>query len=359
MKRNNGLDILKIVATILIVFHHYQQITGAIFESINFYNGKFYFGYMVELFFVISGYVMFPYIKKIYDGSINFKTFIAKRFLRLFPLVAAGAVGYEVLLYIYTCILHKNWFDINPTLWGMIIDCLMVQAGGSFINPCVNNPTWYISVLIICYICFFTLTRKAKKCKINPYYLYIGMIFVGMAVNSYGFDLPFFNASTCRGYYAFFWGLILRKIMPTIKGYALKHEKIILILEIIIIIGIPIMIERESIWIQSGMNYIITFVYYTVLIIVFDSNKINKLFKGNIIRTLSAISFDVYIWHNPGFIFLYIVFNIFNIDIMKLYSFKAMFIYTIVCFVVGAISYYGFEKPIKNKIDSGMRGDRI
>lgn len=38
-KRNYALDFFKIVATILIVFHHYQQVLNIEFESINFYGG--------------------------------------------------------------------------------------------------------------------------------------------------------------------------------------------------------------------------------------------------------------------------------------------------------------------------------
>ena len=58
IERNDGLDIIKVIATIIIVFHHYQQVTGVIFDGINFYGGKFPFGYVVELFFIISGYVI-------------------------------------------------------------------------------------------------------------------------------------------------------------------------------------------------------------------------------------------------------------------------------------------------------------
>ena len=32
-QRIGGLDVLKVIATILIVFHHYQQITGAFWEG--------------------------------------------------------------------------------------------------------------------------------------------------------------------------------------------------------------------------------------------------------------------------------------------------------------------------------------
>ena len=79
-KRIFILDILKIVATILIVFHHYQQILNVEFNKINFFGGKFYFGHLVELFFLISGFLMFNYIEKIKQG-LSFEEFFINSLL--------------------------------------------------------------------------------------------------------------------------------------------------------------------------------------------------------------------------------------------------------------------------------------
>lgn len=58
MKKNlQGIDILKIIAATLIVMHHYQQVFKLEFSGINFYGGAFNFGYFVELFFMISGFL--------------------------------------------------------------------------------------------------------------------------------------------------------------------------------------------------------------------------------------------------------------------------------------------------------------
>lgn len=84
-QRDYSLDFIKIVATVFIIFHHYQQVTGAWFENrINFNNGRFYFGYIVELFFILSGYFMYSYIRKIQQGRITFPEFYFKRLSRLF-----------------------------------------------------------------------------------------------------------------------------------------------------------------------------------------------------------------------------------------------------------------------------------
>lgn len=52
-----GIDILKFLFAILIVLHHYQQITGIRFTKANFYGGTIYLGYIVEFFFIISGFL--------------------------------------------------------------------------------------------------------------------------------------------------------------------------------------------------------------------------------------------------------------------------------------------------------------
>ena len=159
-QRDYSIDFIKIVATVLIVFHHYQQITGAYFDDgINFFNGTFYYGYIVELFFVISGYFMFSYISRIEDG-LSFPIFYFNRFIRLFPIMAMGAVAYEVFLVIYQHTYQSSWFDNMPTFWGTIIASLGIQSGWGLPNLCVNNPTWYISVLMLCYILFYSIHIK-------------------------------------------------------------------------------------------------------------------------------------------------------------------------------------------------------
>ena len=52
-----GFDYAKIIAASFLVFHHYQQVFDCQFPGINFYGGKIGFGLLVELFFIISGFL--------------------------------------------------------------------------------------------------------------------------------------------------------------------------------------------------------------------------------------------------------------------------------------------------------------
>ena len=347
-KRNYGLDIIKIFATILIVFHHYQQITGAVFNRINFYNGRFPFGYIVELFFVISGYVIAPYIDKVLKDNLSMKEFLKKRFARLFPLVIISAIVYEVLIYIY--ILGQSWFGIQPTLWGTVIDSLMIQCGWGFANPMVNNPTWYLSVLMLCYSLFYFAIRLADKFKFQVNYIFILLIFVGASIDTYKINLPLINQDSCRGLYSFFWGVILYSIMKLIQKKIDKHKVSVVIMLAMIIIGIPLLSHYENILVEESINYILTFIYYTTLIVLVEMPMLKRLFDHKFIGTLSKISFDVYIWHNPLFLVLYIIIAYNNWSTSFLFSYKSMFIYTIVAFGIGVLSYYMIEMPIRKKI---------
>lgn len=348
VKRDYSLDFIKIIATVLIIFHHYQQLVGVYFENkINFYNGKFYFGYIVELFFVLSGFFMYSYIDKIKIG-VSFKKFYLKRLCRLFPLLTVGAISYEILLVIYQRIYQDSWFGIAPTFWGTVISALGIQDGWALPNPCVNNPTWYISVLMLCYVIFYFLVYIAKRLDLKVQYLFVFMIFLGMGINTYGINLPFLNSSSCRGYYAFFFGVLLAEFLN-------KHDigKVDTLISVIMIIVITLLIIFQYDFMASGINYIMTFIYYPALIILCKSKTVSRVLNRKIIGKLGQISFDVFIWHNPFYLVLYICIRVFNWN-CNLNSYVTMMCYAVVCYIVGTISYFVIERPVAKLIDKQM-----
>lgn len=205
--RSYSLDFLKFIATNIIVLHHFQQVTNVKYSNtINFWNGKFYYGYIVELFFILSGYFMVKYIEKIYNEEITLWEWVLSRAKRLLPMVALSAVAYEFIIIIYNKLYGEAWCGIRVSVWGTIITALGIQEGWGFANPYVNYPVWYISVLLICYIIFYLLTSLSKKLKCLPIYFYIAMIFLGIGISTYNISLPFMNSQVARGYYSFFWG---------------------------------------------------------------------------------------------------------------------------------------------------------
>lgn len=218
-KRIFILDTLKIIATILIVFHHYQQILNIEFNKINFFGGKFYFGHLVELFFLISGFLMFNYIEKIKQG-LSFEEFFINRLKRLLPLMTIGAISYESLIYFYSRIFGEKLLEseLDFFLGGgeTIISSFGIQAGWSFENPMINNLMWYVSVLILCYIIFYVITKISIIRNYKYTYFFIIMIFLGISIQRNYTDLAFFNTyqlgdtmlSFLEYYYQYFFIII-------------------------------------------------------------------------------------------------------------------------------------------------------
>ena len=350
-ERNYSLDFLKIIATIFIVFHHYQQCTRARFTyGINFWDGNFYWGYMVELFFIISGVLMFKYIDKIKNNKISFKEFTVKRFARLIPMLIFGAIMYEIILILYVKLYNQKWFDSVPSIWGTIIDSLGIQNGGVFKDQIVNFPTWYCSVLLLMYVVFYISVKFASKKNISPYYIFVGLIMLGCAIRTYEINLPFLTRNTARGFYAFFTGLILAKFLNNNKEITKKQ---IIISSVIVYLYLLCWFTYRDL-LTEGIEYILTFILYPSIIILFNSRALKKIFSFKGIKKLSEISFSVYIIHASLIVLMFVGLKILNKTIYfndPIY----MIVFTIICWLTGTLVHYLYEKPMKKVIDKKER----
>ncbi len=286
---------------------------------------------------------MFNYIERIKQG-LTFKEFFLKRIIRLMPLIIVAAISYEILLYIYPKVFGDYFYNLKPDFWGLIISMLGIQAGWSFENPMINNPMWYISVLILCYIFFYVSTKISILKKYNYSYIYIILIFLGLSIQRNGTDLAFLNPYTARGYYAFFFGLLL-----SIYFNNYKINKLIKILSIFLLIFITYLILKHYYIIEKNINYTLTFVYYPILIITFNSDIVKRILSSKITGKIGEISFNVYVWHGGFILLLSIINKCYSFDI-NFASYKTLVISTIILYVFGAISYYFIEKYLRNTI---------
>ena len=106
--RNYSLDFLKIIGATGIVFHHFQATTGARYNNfINFWGDWFNWGYLVEMFFILSGYFMYRYIFAIQEGKFTLSEWWKKRAVRLLPMSAISVVFFEIVLFIHNTIFRN------------------------------------------------------------------------------------------------------------------------------------------------------------------------------------------------------------------------------------------------------------
>lgn len=218
-------DILRVVLTACVLFHHYQQLTGTFFyRGINFYGGKFYFGYIVEVFFLMSGFFMVPYVAKIRD-KMSFPVFFGKRLIRLLPSMIAATIFYDIALFFYVRLCNGTLrYPTDINVFGSIVTALGLGSWSITKDFEINPICWYVSVLLLCYILMYIFVFLSKITKIpTGIMLSIPMIAGVVITHVTEFSvIPFLSTRIARGYIHFFGGLLLGIIFVGLFGKGRK-----------------------------------------------------------------------------------------------------------------------------------------
>ncbi len=350
-KHNYALDFLKVIAASIIVFHHFQLITEIRFSNfVNFYGEWFNWGFLVELFFIISGYFMYRYIFVLQNEEITLLDWWKKRAIRLLPMSAITVLVYELILFANVRIFGWAIWGVDVSIWEAVVAALGIQEGWVFVNPFINSSLWYISVLMACYIIFYMLTVLAKRIKCNPMYFYVAMILLGLGVGVYGGNWPFFNWQIARGYYAFFFGLLLASY---VKTYGINKGAVTA--SIISVVFFVLMFAFYPQYTQKFTNYMLTFLLFPAVVILFETKVAGKIFRHKVWGTLSAISFEVYLWHMPTLLLAYFVMNCLKIPTdftnkSEGTSLALMFGFLLITWIVGTLMYFFAERPIVKRL---------
>lgn len=351
--RNQMFDILKFMCSLLIVYHHLQMEIGGELKYVNFSGGAFYFGFLVELYFIISGFLMYQYIKRIQDG-LSFKDFFKRRFFRYTPIVTISVISFNIIGYTTNSIIGYPQFILSD-VFTSLITCLSIQTGWCFnldFSGLTNYALWYISVLQLCYILFYVLTYIATKMKINYKYLYFIVIILGICFRSYKLSIPLVNFKLCRGYYSFFFGILFAEF---IKKYSFYNIKLKFASFLIIITGVLLGIYGRDYLGDGGFDghfiYLLTFIFYPSIIYFISSLKKLREYidKSRFIKNLGDISFTIYVFHVP-LIYLYVLFYYKMIGNMPIISNKQLLMFSVFVISISSVIHLCIEKPLNRLV---------
>ncbi len=335
-RRDHSLDLLKILATLVIVLHHYERAFGIHFDTWNFGNGAFNFGHAVELFFIISGYLSYSKISKIQNG-LSFGRYFSAKYLRLVPLtVLCSALTAIYALYV--------WHGDNFSLLRVLMVAFCVFTGRNNGQVFFNSHLWYLGVLLICYAVFYMIIYLSQRLRINWRYACFFVIITGVSVHSAGWDVPFLNPNTARGYMAFFTGLMLASGLEERRPTFRMAVSALLV----VVFSTLILIFRYDL-LDYGIIYFLTFIYYPALIVFFEFAPVGKLFDHRFFGTAAGICFNVYIWHFEfnTFCAIEVERHGWGIDFC---SRKAEIIMLLLSIAIGAFSFYVIERPLTKLI---------
>lgn len=341
--RNYTIDFLKIIATTFIVFHHFQQVTNTQFERFNFDGGNLYFGYLVEFFFIISGYLMA--LSKERKKRTNTEDFLL-RIERLFPMILIINIVCLLATGIYKICLGEWWLGVPHGIWNLFLSFSLLFQGGPFGDQMgLNNPTWYVCVLLECYILYYLICKLFPKKNLVRLISYCFIILFAAGMYTYNVNFPFFTQQSTRGYAAFFIGVILYHMLQYFPKKVIHIPSLLLLLTITISYFIcPELIDNQ--W------AIATFLFFpSAYVFCMSNSTIQKILSFfPFLENGGKASFHVYLWHTPVFLIGDLIIRLCNVT-MK-YTIGTMLLTALCLWILGIVSYHFIEKPVNKAIAS-------
>lgn len=347
----DNIDFFRILFTITILYGHIIQwflkpLCGKeeFFIHLLKYTSYLY-GFMCDMFFILSGFFMFFSFKK--EGCTLSK-FILIKISRLSPVLI-----FVVMLFFVLSCFHIIKFDN----YGNFCALFFLNDSLSSRIPWSNGVAWYINVMFWCYILYCLILRVFDEVKVK--YVIGIIIFFAYSVllnkmNLYAkpLDNGIFTFKLIRGIAGMGMGYLIADFYAT---YNLKKTKISkkfiytwTLCEIFftyLLIKIAIIKPISSAFSVMIICFIILF--YSFL---YKNGIFSKLLDRNIVSFLGKYCYsiymlqwvvflilDKYLWRNPSFG-------------AKIYPVANIIIGICLCILVGMITYHVVERPCKKLI---------
>ena len=287
-----SLDLLKVVAIVIIACHH-QQDYGVRYAFLNFYGGRITWGYLVELFFTISGFVTVVSDKKRGDPTGVLKPFL-HRFVRIWPMAALSVVVYFVIDLLHLGIAGQ-WYCGQPiTAPSLVLSFFLVFSGWIVGVHGVNNPIWFLSVLLLCYLIFYLMRAACRRLNVPMWPLCLAVVILGTAAQESEWNLPFLMAgSSARGDVSFFIGVLLAELVPRVKRTRLVSATSLVLFVLLALRTVLVAPLRGDEWATDALLLWPLLVVFATL-----SRGVNEMCDNKVVSTLSGMNYEFYVWHN-------------------------------------------------------------
>lgn len=331
-----NLDLIKALAAVGIVFHHYQQISSVrLGGAIEFYGGRFVFGYLVELFFIISGFLT----EYTCQEKAVFRFWITGKIKRLFPYAFLACVFSLLTAAVYFYLTGQQLFGMSYSLPVILTSLFLVHTGWiREFSPAVNNPTWYLCILILCYLLYWMvkkgiLSRHIESCV----FVLLALLAVPAyyAVTHGVSDIPFFRINNIRGYGSFLTGCALCRFWQ-------RHTE-----RTVFIADFALWVMTAAGFLLLGLSswYVLTYLFFPAIIL---SALLLPQLESKAVKTAGAVSFEVYLWHVPLYGLFLTGFTVKGFEIK--HSYLTMFLFTALVCLWAAGIYALIEKPLTKRL---------
>ena len=290
----NSIQFLRGFAALAVVIHHTGGYVKRYYEPTLLFKDSFSIGFAgVDLFFVISGFIIHFTSKNYLNNPSKLKEYLQKRFIRVYPIYWIITTILFVSSWLIVQILHKNIFSIGYP--ETIIT--YVQTYTLFpLHFAINPVTWTLSYEIFFYLCF-ALMIISKRLWIIPA-LILAVSFYNIFINIpeiIEVQLSYFNFIFSGYNFEFMLGYLIYQFYEKIK-----LSNIISVILLIISISIIVFFGYE-IGDYDSYKRVLTFGLPSgiILLSLLNLEKNEAISFPKFSLTLGDASYALYLIHFP------------------------------------------------------------
>ena len=350
-----SIDSLRALAVLAVIIYH---------VDVNYLPGGFL---GVDLFFVLSGYLISSLIIKEYrkTGSLNLYNFYIRRARRLLPAVYFMiTVGLVVMVLFNEVLLRKSHLDaifgyIYSSNWWYIFHKL--DYFDSFGAQSPFKHLWSLAIEEQFYMIFpllFLLINRKKKSKDGTYklnknflYVVLGLILVSLIAHILLFDINnisriYFGTDTRA--FSLLVGVVgailypMKKLHTKVTPQQNIMYSLVSLVSIAILITVMIYTSEYNTWLYRGGFLLVAIIG---LIVIISSGKqhtlMSRLLSFKPVVFIGKISYSLYLWHFPVLVLTTPVSEIGNPNIIF------VILRVILTFALATASYVFVETPIR------------
>ncbi|HNU15549.1 MAG TPA: acyltransferase [Chitinophagaceae bacterium] len=340
-----ALDGLRGLAILLVVIYH----------NFGFINNYFFFGWLgVDLFFVLSGFLITDILLKSLGTKNYLKNFYLRRVLRIFPLYYCCLILFLLIIPGINSQFDVRYYTQNQLwLWTYLQNWLYIFKDPGSYN--VLNHLWSLAVEEQFYLLWplvILIVRRPRRLLFLISSLLIGVLCLRLWIwNNQVADLAYFNLYTFTRIDGICIGCIVA-LLQRINSQFLKNYTPFIVLFFAALNFGFFFVNRQ---------YRFTFPYlalvgYTTFAMIFgllvneavtkETRLINSIFNISLLKFFGKISYGFYIFHWPVYVLLRPLLYSFISDYLTggLLSLTVSVIATIAAIIISWISYQYFER---------------
>lgn len=246
-------------------------------------------GLAVDLFFILSGFVIAYSYEGRLSASMGTIAFVETRLKRLYPMLLVGAVGGILVALIHNMTHHAAAYPLGPALLSGALSLALLPYLGAYLDTNIfsfNPPIWSLFFEMVANVAYAIFCRRLTTAVLA------GVIVVSLAIVVFGDTLGGNAKATFLGGFprvaaGFFGGVLLHRLWSTGRLPAIKANIFVLGTLLLAILCLPVEVKG---WIYLP-------VFAALFLIVWASIADTRSAGDGWCEFMGLISYPVYLVH--------------------------------------------------------------